>query len=96
MTDLRTAAQQALEALQYINTHCFILADHEGPMEQAIPVLRAALEQPEKEPVADSFTMDELTEAAVYAEIPDGPFQSLLIGLQEAVKQRAALKERNA
>lgn len=49
----------------------------------------------EQEPVADSFTMDELTEAAVYAEIPDGPFQSLLIGLQEAVKQRAALKEKN-
>jgi hypothetical protein len=58
-----------------------------------IATLEAALEQPEQEPVADSFTMDELTEAAVYAEIPDGPFQSLLIGLQEAIKRRAALEQ---
>lgn len=37
------AMQQALDALEYINTNCFILADHEGPLEQAIPALRKAL-----------------------------------------------------
>lgn len=35
--------QQALDALEYINTHYFVLADHEGPLEQAIPALRKAL-----------------------------------------------------
>jgi len=52
MSDLRTAAQQALEAWEYINKYGFVLADYEGPMEQAITALRAALEQPEQEPVA--------------------------------------------
>jgi hypothetical protein len=53
MTDLRTAAQQALEAWEYINKYGFVLADYEGPMEQAITALKAALEQPEQEqPVA--------------------------------------------
>ena len=47
---LREAAQQALEALEYINKYGFVLADYEGPMEQAITALRAALEQPEQQP----------------------------------------------
>jgi hypothetical protein len=46
MTTLREAAQQALEAWEYINKYGFVLADYEGPMEQAITALRAALEQP--------------------------------------------------
>jgi hypothetical protein len=52
MTDLRDAARQALEAWEYINKYGFVLADYEGPMEQAITALKAALEQPEQEPVA--------------------------------------------
>ncbi len=48
MTTLREAAQQALEAWEYINLYGFVLADYEGPMEQAITALRAALEQPEQ------------------------------------------------
>jgi len=52
MTTLREAAQQALEAWEQINKYGFVLADYEGPMEQAIAALRAALEQPEQEPVA--------------------------------------------
>ncbi len=51
MTTLREAAQQALEALEHINKYGFVLADYEGPMEQAITALRAALEQPEQEPL---------------------------------------------
>jgi hypothetical protein len=51
MTDLitlpRAAVQQALEAWEYINKYGFVLADYEGPMEQAITALKAALEQPE-------------------------------------------------
>jgi hypothetical protein len=43
MTTLHEAAQQALEALEYINKYGFVLADYEGPMEQAITALRAAL-----------------------------------------------------
>jgi hypothetical protein len=46
MTDLRAAAQQALEAWEHINKYGFVLADYEGPMEQAITALKAALEQP--------------------------------------------------
>jgi hypothetical protein len=44
--------QQALEAWEHINKYGFVLADYEGPMEQAITTLKAALEQPEQEPVA--------------------------------------------
>ena len=46
MSDLRAAAQQALEAWEHINKYGFVLADYEGPMEQAITALKAALEQP--------------------------------------------------
>ena len=56
MTDLitlpRATVQQALEAWEHINKYGFVLADYEGPMEQAITALKAALEQPEQEPVA--------------------------------------------
>jgi CheY-like chemotaxis protein len=48
MTTLREAAQQALEAWEQINKYGFVLADYEGPMEQAITALKAALEQPEQ------------------------------------------------
>jgi hypothetical protein len=48
MTDLRTAARQALEAWEHINKYGFVLADYEGPMEQAITALKAALEQKPK------------------------------------------------
>jgi hypothetical protein len=51
MTDLKKAAQQALEAWEHINLYGFVLADYEGPMEQAITALKAALEQPVQEPV---------------------------------------------
>jgi hypothetical protein len=40
--------QQALEAWEQINLYGFVLADYEGPMEQAITALKAALEQPEQ------------------------------------------------
>ena len=49
MSDLRDAARQALEAWEYINLYGFVLADYEGPMEQAITALKAALEQPEQD-----------------------------------------------
>jgi hypothetical protein len=44
----RATVQQALEAWEYINKYGFVLADYEGPMEQAITALKAALEQPEQ------------------------------------------------
>jgi len=51
MTDLRTAAQQALEALESLFT---LQADDARPKQcgDAITALRAALEQPEQDPVA--------------------------------------------
>jgi hypothetical protein len=58
MTDLKKAAQQALAAWEHINKYGFVLADYEGPMEQAITALKAALEQPEQEqaePVAYAY-----------------------------------------
>ena len=39
----RDVMRQALDALEYINTNCFIVADHEGPLERAISALRKAL-----------------------------------------------------
>jgi hypothetical protein len=53
MTDLRTAAQQALEALEKQRSY-FLDRREEAPdhVYAAIRALRAALEQPEQEPVA--------------------------------------------
>jgi hypothetical protein len=48
----RATVQQALEAWEHINKYGFVLADYEGPMEQAITALKAALAQPVQEPVA--------------------------------------------
>ena len=54
MTDLRTAAQQALEALEHIDSRdndSDFLQPHECyQLDAAITALRAALEQPEHEP----------------------------------------------
>ena len=58
MTTLHEAAQQALEAWEHINKYGFVLADYEGPMEQAITALKAALKQPEQEPVAWMNVLD--------------------------------------
>jgi hypothetical protein len=51
MSDLRTAAQQALEALEYIRSTTVWQADKHAA-NPAITALKAALEQPEQEPVA--------------------------------------------
>jgi hypothetical protein len=57
MTDLRTAAQQALEALEKSETLVpyegfgMLRREAERKHEAAITALRAALEQPEQEPV---------------------------------------------
>jgi hypothetical protein len=53
MTDLRTAAQQALEALEFMADEWGFTNKANRPERwQAIDALRAALEQPEQEPVA--------------------------------------------
>ena len=52
MTTLRQAAQQALECIERLNLRGFILADFEDEVYAAIAALKAALEQPEQEPVA--------------------------------------------
>jgi len=75
MTTLQQAAQQALECIERLNAHGWILADFETEvyaaitalrealaqdklrglenlMEESITALKAALEQPEQEPVA--------------------------------------------
>jgi hypothetical protein len=48
MNDLRAAAQQALEALEESEQHY----GSDSALRDAIQILRAALEQPEQEPVA--------------------------------------------
>ena len=50
MTDLRTAAQQALEALEM--SRRFVYADNRPQCDEAITALRAALAQEQAEPVA--------------------------------------------
>jgi len=66
MTDLRDAAQQALEALELLAQPT--KTNNETPRykahKAAITTLRAALEQPEQEPVAKS-TWQKLYEAAI-------------------------------
>jgi hypothetical protein len=51
MTDLRAAAQQALEALEYLNVTAEHRVDDRIP-DAAIVALRAALEQEEQKAVA--------------------------------------------
>jgi hypothetical protein len=55
MNDLRTAAQQALEALEESEQHY----GSDSALRDAIQILRAALEQPEQEPVAWMFQHEE-------------------------------------
>ena len=50
MTDLRQAAQQALECIKRLNMRGFILADFEDEVYAAIAALKAVLAQPEQEP----------------------------------------------
>ncbi len=81
MSDLRTAAKQALEAWEYINKYGFVLADYEGPMGQAITALKAALEQPE--PFQPDWDRIEPLQEALREH------------MAEIHRLRAALKERN-
>jgi hypothetical protein len=56
MTDLRTAAQQALEALEFMADEWGFTQKANRPERwQAIDALRAALKQPEQKPVAWRF-----------------------------------------
>jgi hypothetical protein len=48
----RKIMQQALECIERLNAHGWILADFEDEVYAAITALKAALEQPEQEPVA--------------------------------------------
>jgi hypothetical protein len=61
MTDLRNAAQQALEALDWMNT----VAGPHKPAADAIDALRAALAEPQGEPCScvNPWAHDECTQA---------------------------------
>ena len=50
--------QQALKCIERCNAHGWILADYEDEVYAAITALKAALEQPEQEPVACRFCHD--------------------------------------
>jgi hypothetical protein len=59
MTTLRQAAQQALECIERLNAHGWILADFEDEVYAAIASLKAALEQPERrKPLTDEILDD--------------------------------------
>ena len=61
MTDLRQAAQQALEALEAITRS--VQSDHQAEIaEDAITALRTALEQQQAEPVQENKTLIEWKE----------------------------------
>lgn len=65
MTDLRQAAQQALECIERLNLRGFILADFEDEVYAAIAALKAVLEQPEqRKPLTDVLVPLEVLEAA--------------------------------
>jgi len=93
MTDLRSAAQQALEAMKSEN--------HYGDLSKAIAVLEAALEQPEQaEPVADRAAFERHAKSLGYSVDPDtragrdGGYWSSHTHLMWETWQ-AALKEKN-
>jgi hypothetical protein len=69
MTDLRTAAQQALEALE--KTHTQPGCEQWRAERRASVALRAALEQPEQEPVADRAAFERHAESLGYSVDPD-------------------------
>ena len=62
MTNLREAAQMALNALEKLNQDGWILADFEDEVYASIEALRAVLAQPEQEPVAWMYDWYDETE----------------------------------
>jgi hypothetical protein len=64
MSDLRDAARQALEALEYKGN----IWHMDCPLEAAITALKAALEQPEQEPVAWRWRMRNPTDSPGFAQ----------------------------
>lgn len=67
MTDLRTAAQQALEALEWFRDTATCAADADMATE-VIPALRAALEAQEEPPARKPLTQREVV--AGFCETP--------------------------
>ena len=65
----RETMQQALECIERLNAHGWILADYEDEVYAAIAALRAALEQPVQEPVAWAVQACSKMWRGEYAEI---------------------------
>ena len=79
MTDLREAAQMALDALLQSETDPYAQIELSAQEDAAIEALRAALAQPEPEPVAwMTVTMGEVTSMQphmIASEMLDGTYQ---------------------
>jgi hypothetical protein len=72
MSDLRKAAQEALEALEYINKDSFepLGIPLPGEIDITMDALRAALAQPERKPLTDDEI--ELAYREIWRNLSDG------------------------
>jgi len=105
MTTLREAAQQALEALEKCSAQLTRLGYSANHADQVVPTVRAALEQPEQEPVdaevALRFALEQ-PNADYERGFVDGMSEQAKRSVDRAVNRMAdaleqpALKERNA
>lgn len=83
MTTLRQAAQQALECIERLNAHGWILADFEDEVYAAITALKAALEQPEQRKPLTANTILNMMPSGIPAEY-DGPLMEFARSVEAA------------
>jgi len=108
MTDLRTAAQQALEFIKATNASSSFWLVPESNLNKTVKALKAALEQPEQEPVAwcdieEDGTIHGLRywsepgrrEHALYTHPPRREWRGLTTDEMKAVADRYQLKVLN-
>jgi len=88
MTDLRQAAQQALECIERLNMRGFILADFETEVYAAITSLKAALEQPEQRKPMTANTILNMMPSSIPAE-----YDGALMEFARAIEQAHNIKE---
>jgi len=91
MTDLRQAAQQALEALENVESAMYVTSEGEAvafdKASEAITTLREALAQPEQRKPLTATSILNMMPSSIPAEY-DGPLMEFARAIEQALNER--------